>query len=388
MNTKLIAIVFVLMLSLAGLFAFAVNNYNPVSNTQPQKVVSSALYPNGTLEENINNHTFYIHEHRFKLGNNTNINTTHNIMDEITSPEYDIYANFIPYDSSVWSPYFSSAGSSDITGIAYYGLLVNIYAVNAFGNRTYLGFQVMSIYSGYFTQFVTYLNYTPEITAIEYSISTANIYEVQGGFSVGDTLQTYPNITQSIAVNNLTVNPESYSQPTTPNVEINNYYYVKEEPDINVEILYPTQDKYYITFTNPIISSYKLNINNKIYSTTSHNITVLLGNGTYNIEIIYNSTDTYYGQFIVSGQDQTINLLNLSIYNSKSFATILYLVIVVLALIMILKFSYISLTFFTIGGIMMEYFGYLMGISYFTIDTILLSIVIIASVFVYRVMLE
>lgn len=388
MNTKLIAVVFVLMLSLTGLFAFAVNNYNPVTNNQPQKVLTSALYPNGTLEENINNHTFYIHEHKLKLGNNTNTYTTENIMDEITSPEYEIYANFISYDSSVWSPYFNTAGSSDITGVSYYGLLVNIYAVNAFGNRTYLGFQVMTIYSGYENTFVTYLNYTPEITAIEYTISTANIYEVQGAIGIANSPQTYPNITASIAVNNLTVNPESYRQSTTPNVDINNYYTLKEDTTVNVEILYPTQDKYYITFTNPITSSYKLNINNKIYSTTSHNITVLLANGTYNIEIIYNSTDTYYGQFIVSGQDQTINLLNLSIYSSKSFATILYLVIVVLALIMILKFSYISLTFFTIGGIMMEYFGYLMGISYFTIDTILLSIVIIASVFVYRVMLE
>ena len=387
MNTKLIAIVFVLMLSLTGLFAFAVNNYNPVSNSQPQKTIRSVLYPNGTLEENINNNTFYIHEHKLKLGNNTNTDITHNIMDETTTPEYAINIYFIAYDSSAWKPYFNTDAGSVMTGNTFYGLLINIYAVNQFGNRTYLGFQVMSIYSGYLNQFVTYLNYSPNIKFIEYSISSANIYEVNGGIT-GSLSNIYPNITKSISVNNLTVSPKTYFQSTTPNTEINNIYGLNELTTVNVQILYPTQDKYYITFTNPITASYKISINNKLYSTNSHNITVLLANGTYNIEIIYNSTDTYYGQFIVSGQDQTINLLNLSIYNSKSFASILYLVIVVLALIMILKFSYISLTFFTIGGIMMEYFGYLMGISYFTIDTILLSIVIIASVFVYRVMLE
>ena len=380
MNTKLIAVVFVLMLSLTGLFAFAVNNYNPVTNIQSQKVMKSTLFPNGTLVYILNNQTYYIHERKSNITNNVN-----NIMDDTTSI-YEAIIFFTPIDSSVWKPYFNTLPSNGknytSNGNDYYGLMVNIYAVNTFGNKSYLGYQIMDIYPNFYNSFETILNYNPNIQQIEYSISYANIYYVN------NSVQENQNTTQAIPVNNVTGSVTSYLQPIIPNTEYGTNYVLDDTPDINVYIYYPIEHKYYITFTNSIISTYKIDINNKIYSTTSHNITVLLANGTYNIEIIYNSTDTYYGQFIVSGQDQTINLLNLSIYNSKSFATILYLVIVVLALIMILKSSYISLTFFTIGGIMMEYFGYLMGISYFTIDTILLSIVIIASVFVYRVMLE
>ena len=80
MNTKLIAVVFVLMLSLTGLFAFAVNNYNPVANIQSQKVMKSTLFPNGTLVYILNNQTYYIHERKSNITNNVN-----NIMDDTTS---------------------------------------------------------------------------------------------------------------------------------------------------------------------------------------------------------------------------------------------------------------------------------------------------------------
>lgn len=363
MNNKEIAYVLVILLLFTGITAIFT-----VQNSQITK--SPISHSSGKYE-----HIYITDKGETYIYNNnssvSSISIKSNAM--IESSQSDTFYSITVYLNypAIWSPYFTQ------NGLTYGGISYNIPAdIQQNGKTVSTIFITIGVSSVGIGIPATFLNGTSPLTVklinvIDYVSSTTNYNSYRNG-----TYLHFNNISFNPSSQISIISTNSYSQP-----------FANTSSSMDFSVTYPIKGYYSITFVNPYSSTYKIIIDKNTYSASGHNLTIQLENGTYNFEFV-NSSLTYNGTFRVNGLNQTINLFQFYIINSPIVEFISYIGLVMILIGMIARYSDSSLFFIVSASIIFEYIGYENSIEFLTLNSILLTIVLITGLFVYKLVLE
>lgn len=368
------------------------NNYNPNVDHNIQKPTGVFYIDNGKTLTEIGSMLYNISNSNNTLQNTVSPDLTGNSTGTLWIVALGIYYPI------TWFPYFTTISNA---GITPYNLHFRVYSNNAYVNGSlpiqYDGLTASqgSIYA--YSDRIFIVLPAPEFndtSIVTIGLNINNIYNSTTNNSIsvnnlsssnnpitfslyGLPLGNYQQDTGSTAGINGTFQYEAVNVSTTRtipiNYNINNYYNVtfKGEPNFNVTLVNP----------NPNQASI-------IYGSDNGYVNITLKNGTYNY-LIFNGYTNFSGSFTISGNNIIVFISPTAFFvHSPLFDFYVYLFIVFSFLITILHFTRGSMVFLSFSSLIFLYIGYKLDIALFTINAILLMVLIFSAMISYKVFLE
>ena len=392
MTNKLFMVIIIVLVIMVGYMSILGNNYNPNVDHNIQKPTGVFYIDNGKTLTEIGSMPYNISNSNNTLQNTVSPDLTGNSTGTLWIVALGIYYPI------TWFPYFTTISNA---GITPYNLHFRVYSNNGYVNGSlpiqYDGLTASqgSIYA--YSDRIFIVLPAPEFndtSIVTIGLNINNIYNSTTNNSIsvnnlsssnnpitfslyGLPLGNYQQDTGSTAGINGTFQYEAVNVSTTRtipiNYNINNYYNVtfKGEPNFNVTLVNP----------NPNQASI-------IYGSDNGYVNITLKNGTYNY-LIFNGYTNFSGSFTISGNNTIVFISPTAFFvHSPLFDFYVYLFIVFSFLITILHFTRGSMVFLSFSSLIFLYIGYKLDIALFTINAILLMVLIFSAMISYKVFLE
>ena len=392
MTNKLFMVIIIVLVIMVGYMSILGNNYNPNVVHNIQKPTGVFYIDNGKTLTEISSMPYNISNSNNTLQNTVSPDLTGNSTGTLWIVALGIYYPI------TWFPYFTTISNA---GITPYNLHFRVYSNNGYVNGSlpiqYDGLTASqgSIYA--YSDRIFIVLPAPEFndtSIVTIGLNINNIYNSTTNNSIsvnnlsssnnpitfslyGLPLGNYQQDTGSTAGISGTFQYEAVNVSTTRtipiNYNINNYYNVtfKGEPNFNVTLVNP----------NPNQASI-------IYGSDNGYVNITLKNGTYNY-LIFNGYTNFSGSFTISGNNTIVFISPTAFFvHSPLFDFYVYLFIVFSFLITILHFTRGSMVFLSFSSLIFLYIGYKLDIALFTINAILLMVLIFSAMISYKVFLE
>ena len=388
MTNKLFMVIIIVLVVMVGYMAILGNNYSPNINHNSKNMNSTFYLDNGKNLIKIGSKAYDLF--------NSNNTLQNSVSPDVLSLSGNSTGNFwlIFIDTSypfIWTPYFNSGN---------YGIPFTITSQNSiqYGNLSLNGGTQplnTSVYVYGSGDFII----LPEPIYNASSIVTI-------AFNLNEIIDTSNNNT--ISVNNLSM-PFSSITLKLGNYPLGNYQEVTCQPipgegnttceNVNVSavfdfhLYYPFAGHYIVTFKgeqefNVTLVNPNPNQASLTFFTKNGYLNITLSNGTYNY-LIYNGYNNFSGSFVINGNNTTVFISPSAFFvHSPLFDFYVYLFIVFTFLITILHFTRGSMVFLSFSSLIFLYIGYKLDITLFTINAILLMVLIFSAMISYKVFLE
>ena len=363
MSNKLFIIVVVILLVMTG-YVLILSNHSNINN-------------NLNIKNNKINKVFIVNPNATLTPINSSVLNSVT-PDTTNSSNYWVIEMNLTYPTT-WFPYFTYHSSNSQLGYYLYFRfsINNNYSTDIFWLDTPINSNTytMDTYSIFLLFFQDQINYTSIITfsfqlqqIINGSIGAHNIPINVNNLTMSNRIQTV--VLQGLPYGDYI--PGSYSTSTFSQVLFFNLFY-------------PILNNYKVTFSG--INKFSININNNTFSTNKGNITLYLPNGSYSYNISY-LNQSFSSNFLIAGNNVNIDISLTVFLSSPSLDFFTYLILIFIMLITILHFTRGSMIFLSFSSFLFIYIGYKLNIAFFTINLILLFILIFSALISYKVFLE
>lgn len=202
---------------------------------------------------------------------------------------------------------------------------------------------------------------------------------------------------------NMTFQPTSYIFVTTNNTIMpSNTNIVFSPNSLHASPNYETQSLIFDYFTSSSLikskyyylnitdngNEFSINISGINYPFTK-SLILLLPNGTYNYSYTLNTNTLHYikGIVVISGKNVNLNL-TYGYLPSINIQNYLYIFLVMLFMLIFARFIRGYLIGYSVIGSFFLYIGYMAGLQYFTIDTIIYIVLLLAGIITYKLVME
>lgn len=149
----------------------------------------------------------------------------------------------------------------------------------------------------------------------------------------------------------------------------------------------PTPLQYYFLNITDNGNDFEINIDNAHYPSETRT-TLILANGTYNYSFEPAGSSHYSnGVIIISGKNVNLDLAY-SYLPTANIQNYLYIALVMLFMLIFARFIRGYLIGYTVIGSFFLYIGYMSGLQYFTIDTIIYIVLLLAGIITFKLVME
>ena len=380
MTNKLFMVIIIVLVIMIGYMTILGNNYSHKDiSYNPQGMI---LIDNGKSLINLGTSNYTL--------NNTQTNIQNNVIPALSGNStgnmwiIDLELNY----PIIWSPYFSTISNA---GITPYGLSFNVYGDNEIQNGT---FNIQ--YDGLPESQGSIYAYSDAVFLVLPQPQFNNTSLITISFNLNYILNTTTN--QQFPVNNLTM-PNNDISLSLKGLPLGSYHQYSEGESVSISteeifrLSYPITSYYTATFKgepnfNVTLVNPNPNQASIIYGSDNGYVNITLKNGTYNY-LIFNGYTNFSGSFTISGNNTIVFISPTAFFvHSPLFDFYVYLFIVFSFLITILHFTRGSMVFLSFSSLIFLYIGYKLDIALFTINAILLMVLIFSAMISYKVFLE
>ena len=149
----------------------------------------------------------------------------------------------------------------------------------------------------------------------------------------------------------------------------------------------PSPSEYYLLNITDNGNDFAINIDKTHYPFENH-LTIILANGTYNYSFETAGSSHYSnGVIIISGKNVNLDLAY-SYLPTANIQNYLYIALVMLFMLIFARFIRGYLIGYTVIGSFFLYIGYMSGLQYFTIDTIIYIVLLLAGIITFKLVME
>ena len=395
MTNKVFMVIIIVLVIMVGYMSILGNNYNPNSMHSLQKPNGIFYIDNGKNLTEIGSMPYNISNSNNTLQNSVSPDITGNSTGTLWIVALGIYYPI------TWFPYFTTISNA---GITPYNLHFRVYSNNGYVNGSlpiqYDGLTASqgSIYA--YSDRIFIVLPAPEFndtSIVTIGLNINNIYNSTTNNSIPVNNLSSSNNPLTFSLNGLPLGNYQEDTGSQPCIGCGNTNYTYEAVNVSttqtIHINYPTNNYYTVTFKgepnfNVTLVNPNPNQASIIYGSHNGYVNITLKNGTYNY-LIFNGYTNFTGSFTINGNNTVVFISPTAFFvHSPLFDFYVYLFIVFSFLITILHFTRGSMVFLSFSSLIFLYIGYKLDISLFTINAILLMVLIFSAMISYKVFLE